>query len=59
MIVKCDMVDCLYNGHCKCEAGTIGIVLNHDKEGIGRIECDTYQHDPDFKARRLKALGNL
>ena len=42
-LVKCDVVDCLYNECCKCFAKEIEIVLDHDKEGIGRIECGTYQ----------------
>jgi hypothetical protein len=51
MIVKCDVVDCIYNEHCKCEAGTIDIALNVNS-GIGHIECVTYVHNVDFRKER-------
>jgi len=45
MIVKCDVVDCIYNEHCKCEAGVIDIA-----EVSGKIvECETFQAREDVK----------
>ena len=46
MIVKCDVVDCIYNEHCKCEAGSVEITLTHDKFSKEEyIECATYQRE--------------
>lgn len=46
MIVKCDVVDCIYNDHCKCEAGVVEITLTHDKVSEEQhIECATYQRE--------------
>lgn len=43
MIVKCDVVNCIYNDHCKCEAGVVDITLTHDeRSGEQYIECATY-----------------
>lgn len=42
-LVKCDVVDCIYNMFCECYAKKIEVVLNHDSEGIARIECAAYQ----------------
>jgi hypothetical protein len=39
VLVKCDVTDCIYNEHGKCEAGVISIA-----EVSGKIvECETFQ----------------
>lgn len=43
MIVKCDVVDCIYNEHEKCAAGVVEIVLTHDEQSKNEyIDCGTY-----------------
>jgi hypothetical protein len=42
MLVKCDVVKCIYNEHCKCEAGVVEITLAHDGTSlVEHIECAT------------------
>lgn len=42
MIVKCDVVKCIYNEHFKCIAGVVDITLTHDKVSKQEyIECAT------------------
>jgi hypothetical protein len=46
VIVKCYIPDCIYNEHCKCEAGTIEI---HPTivEGVCKPECYTMAEKPE------------
>lgn len=42
MIVKCDVVKCIYNENCKCVAGVVEITLTHDEISKKEyIECAT------------------
>lgn len=42
MIVKCDVVGCIYNEHGKCDAGVVEITLTHDTVSEKEyIECAT------------------
>lgn len=42
MIVKCDVVACIYNEHGKCDAGVVEITLTHDELSKKEcIECET------------------
>jgi hypothetical protein len=53
-LVKCDVVDCIYNSQCECYAKEIEITLTHDSEGIGRIECANYQCKGDLVDKRVE-----
>lgn len=43
-IITCDMVNCIYNKRCVCNACIIEITLNHVGE-VEIIECATYQKE--------------
>lgn len=50
VLVECDVVDCIFNKNSECENNSIEIVLNHDSDGIGRIECASYISDSSHQS---------
>ena len=48
MILRCDVVKCIYNKKCKCIAGVVDITLTHDNlSGEEYIACITCIEESD------------